>query len=603
MCAIGYFIPWSLSYKVSELVFVKMKGLNKVGNIGESRSGNSSVEYRTRPLGKRTPTFDCPPFSAKANSTTLYSALFALTFMSLNLASILDDSAEQYPNRVALVSDDRLYTYRDLDIWSKKIAETLSAFGIRRGDHVAIMIPNVPEFTAAYFGILKLGGVVIPINTMLLENEVGYLLNHSDAKCLLAWSAFSERCFKAFQSVDHCEHLILLGEHAETEYQKLLPCFAPNDSHRTNTLSVLAPLLKDKPGQFDTAQTGSDDTAVILYTSGTTGRPKGAELSHFNMFSNAFYTAHHCIIYTNLDVGLGILPLFHSFGQTVIQNAFIIAGAKVVLVPQFEPKKALQQIEQHKISFIAAVPTMFHLLLQHQKRNPLDVSSVRLTISGGAPLPLALADEFQKVFGTVLAEGYGLSETSPITNYSLMGNREPKPGSIGPQIVGTQVRIMRDDGTFAEPGEVGELVIRGHNLMKGYYKDRLATQAVMQGGWFRTGDVGRVDADGFFYIVDRKKDVIIRAGMNIYPRDIEEVLLRHPAVKEVSVIGVQDETLSENVVAFVVLVDGESPAPEALLKYCREHLALFKCPKTVHFLDALPKGPTGKILKRELRRN
>jgi long-chain acyl-CoA synthetase len=302
-----------------------------------------------------------------------------------------------------------------------------------------------------------------------------------------------------------------------------------------------------------------------------------------------------------MDVGLGILPLFHSFGQTAIQNAFIIAGAKVVLVPQFEPKKALLQIAQHKVSFIAAVPTMFHLLLQHQKRNPVDVSSLRSVLSGGASLPLALAEEFQKVFGIVLPEGYGLSETSPITNYAGMGNRGPKPGSIGPQITGTHVRIMRDDGTFAEPDEIGELVVRGHNLMKGYYKDRLATQAVMHNDWFRTGDVAKADADGYFFIVDRKKDVIIRAGMNIYPREIEEVMLRHPAVKEISVIGVQDDTLSENVVAFVVLAEGESCTSEVLLKYCREHLAPFKCPKTVRFVEALPKGPTGKILKRELR--
>ncbi len=521
--------------------------------------------------------------------------------MSLNLATILDDSAEQFPERTVLVSEDRSYTYRELSLWSKKIAEVLHSFGIRQGDHVALMVPNVPEFTAAYFGVLALGGVVVPINTMLLENEIAYLLDHSDAKCLLAWSAFSDRCFKAFRMVDDCEHLIFLGENSETESQKLRPFFAPNGSARTSTLSALEPLLEEQPGQFDTVQTGPDDTAVILYTSGTTGRPKGAELSHFNMFSNAFYTARHFIVYLKTDVGLGILPLFHSFGQTVIQNAFIIAGAKIVLVPQFEPKKALHQIEHHKISFIAAVPTMFHLLLQHQKRSPIDASTLRLAISGGAPLPPSLAVEFQDAFGTVLSEGYGLSETSPITNYSFQGERSSKPGSIGPQILGTQVRIMRDDGTLAEPEEIGELVVRGHNLMKGYYKDPLATQAVMHNGWFRTGDVGRMDADGFFYIVDRKKDVIIRAGMNIYPREIEEILLHYPAVKEVSVIGVQDDTLSESVVAFVVLHEGETCTSEVLLRYCRDHLAPFKCPKTVRFLDKLPKGPTGKILKRELR--
>lgn len=518
--------------------------------------------------------------------------------MSLNLATILYDSARDYADQIALISEDRSVSFEELEKWSKKIASVLSSLGIERGDHVAVMIPNVPEFTAAYFGILTLGGVVVPVNTMLLESEIAFLLEHSDARCFICWSPYSEKCFRAFHKVDDCKNLLFFGKDSERESMNIR---AKHDFAHSFSIAALEPLLQDAAEDFDIAQTGPDETAVILYTSGTTGRPKGAELSHFNMYSNAFYTAKHCVQFYPEDVGLGILPLFHSFGQTVVQNAMIIVGAKMVLVPQFEPKKALMQIEQHKITFIAAVPTMIHLLLQNQKRHSVEVSSLRLIVSGGASLPPVLAREFESVFGITISEGYGLSETAPITNYSAGTDPQHKPGSIGPEILGTHVRIMRDDGTFAEPEEIGELVVRGHNVMKGYYKDPLATQSVMQNGWFRTGDLARVDREGFFYIVDRKKDVIIRAGMNIYPREIEELLLHHPSVKEASIVGIVDETLSENIVGFVVLQESSACTAEELLRYCRDHLASFKCPKIIRFLEIFPKGPSGKILKRELR--
>lgn len=518
--------------------------------------------------------------------------------MSLNLATILYDSARNYADQIALISEERSFSFVELEDWAKRIASALKSIGIKRGDHVALMVPNVPEFTAAYFGILALGAVVVPVNTMLLENEIAYVLEHSDARCFICWSAYGEKCFKAFHKVDYCKNLFFFGEGSE---QARVGIRTKYDYSNGLSVAALEPFLKDADSEIDIEQTGPDETAVILYTSGTTGRPKGAELSHFNMYSNAFYTANHSVQFYPDDVGLGILPLFHSFGQTVVQNAMIIAGAKMVLVPQFEPKKTLPQIEKHRITFIAAVPTMLHLLLQNQKRHAVDASSLRLVVSGGASLPIALSEEFERVFGIVVSEGYGLSETSPITNYTAGVNENHKRGSIGPQIVGTHVRIMRDDGSFAEPNEVGELVVRGHNLMKGYYKDPLATKSVMQNGWFRTGDVARMDEDGYFYIVDRKKDVIIRAGMNIYPREIEEVLLNHPSVQEVSVVGIEDETLSENIVAFVVLREDNPCTSTELLRYCREKLAPFKCPKVMKFLDSLPKGPSGKILKRELK--
>ena len=516
--------------------------------------------------------------------------------MSLNLATILHDAALRFPERISLQSEERTFTFLEMFLWAKKISSALASIGINRGDHVVLMAPNVPEFTAAYFGILNLGAIVVPINTMLVEQEIAYLLEHSDASCFIAWAPYADRCFKAFRMVDDCEHLIFLGPDSEKELDNLKSF----DASLTNVVSAMEPLLQRFSGDIDTVQTGPGDTAVILYTSGTTGRPKGAELSHFNMYSNAFYCAYNIMHFTVDDVGLGILPLFHSFGQTVVQNAMMITGSKIVLVPQFEPKKALYQIQQHRITFLSAVPTMFHMMLQHKKRHNIDTSSLKLAVSGGASLSVSLFKEFQEAFALDVREGYGLSETSPITNFTpILGLN--KPGSIGPEIIGTHVKIMNDDGDFVQPGEIGELVVRGHNVMKGYYKDPLATQAAFINNWFRTGDVAKMDEDGYVYIVDRKKDVIIRAGMNIYPREIEEILLHHPNVKEVSVVGIPDATLSENVIAFVSLVEGASTTSEELLRYCRDHLAPFKCPKTVRFLEQLPKGPTGKIQKRDLR--
>ena len=516
--------------------------------------------------------------------------------MSLNLATVLHDAAVRFPERISLQSEERAFTFPEMSLWAKKISSALASIGIKRGDHVVLMAPNVPEFTAAYFGILNLGAVVVPINTMLVGQEIAYLLEYSDASCFICWAPYADRCLKAFRTVDDCEHLIFIGPDSEKELDKLRLL---NDSLQ-NVVFAMEQLIQPFSGDFDTVQTGPGDTAVILYTSGTTGRPKGAELSHFNMYSNAFYCAYNIMHFTEDDVGIGILPLFHSFGQTVIQNAMMITGSKIVLVPQFEPKKALYQILQHRITFIAAVPTMFHMMLQHKKRHNIDTSSLKLAVSGGASLSVSLFEEFREAFALDIREGYGLSETSPITNFTPIFGLN-KAGSIGPAIIGTQVRIMNDAGDFLNPNEIGELVVRGHNVMKGYYKDPLATQAAFINDWFRTGDVAKMDEDGYVYIVDRKKDVIIRAGMNIYPREIEELLLHHPSVKEVSVVGIADATLSENVIAFVSLVEGSNTTSDELLRYCRDHLAPFKCPKTVHFLEQLPKGPTGKIQKRDLK--
>ncbi|MGL4595080.1 MAG: long-chain-fatty-acid--CoA ligase [Thermoguttaceae bacterium] len=518
--------------------------------------------------------------------------------MGLNITSCLIDSAEHYPNHPAVICGDRVYTYSELNRWSAQIGEALLAQGLRPGDNVMLLAPNVPEFSAVYYGILRVGGVVVPVNTLFLPREIADLLEHSDSKFLIAWHALADKSIAAFEMVDSCQGHFLIGTRSENLPEHIFNHYSCAPLHSPQKF-VLDDLIEYLPGNIDCQQTSPDDTAVILYTSGTTGRPKGVELSHFNIFSNALYVKEKALFIEHDAVTMAVLPLFHTFGQTAIQNATFIAGATMVMVQQFEPKKMLAEIEKHRVTCTAAVPTMYKLMNQAQKHRQVDASSLNTAVSGGAPLPKAIFDEFRDLFGFSIIEGYGLSETSPIACITPIQHN--KPGSIGPQFFGTQVRIMRLDGSFADVDEIGELVVRGHNVMKGYYKDPLATQAAFQNGWFRTGDVAKMDADGYFYIVDRSKDVIIRAGMNIYPREVEDVLHHHPAIREVSVIGVPNETLSEDVHACIALAEGVQITVHELQKYCREHLAVYKCPKFIHFLEELPKNATGKILKRELR--
>lgn len=520
--------------------------------------------------------------------------------MGLNLASGLIDSAHHYPQHPAVICDDRTFTYTELERWSAKIGEILISQGFRKGDNVLLVAPNVPEFTAAYYGILRVGGVVVPINTLLRPNEIADHLEHSDSKFMIVWHTLADKGVQAFEAVESCQRLFFMGARREELPEAILAHYPHGPLHQPDRF-VLDEMLDFVPGTVDCVQTSSNDTAVILYTSGTTGRSKGVELSHFNIYSNALYAKDKALFIDHGSVTIAVLPLFHTFGQTAIQNASVMSGATMVMVPQFEPKRMLGEMEKHRVTCIAAVPTMYNLMIQTQKRRPYDVSALKVAISGGASLPVSLYREFEELFGFKIIEGYGLSETSPIVCVTPSNATLNKEGSIGPELFGTQARIMRDDGCFADIGEDGELVVRGHNVMKGYYKDPSATEAAFVNGWLKTGDVARMDADRYFYIVDRTKDVIIRAGMNIYPREIEEVLYHHPAVREVSVVGVPDKTLSESVVACVVLAEDAEVSAQDLQKYCRDRLAVYKCPKVIEFMEQLPKNSTGKILKRELR--
>ena len=493
--------------------------------------------------------------------------------MGLNLASILTASAERTPDSPAIRLGDAELSYADLDDRSARLATLLREKGLEEGDRVGIMLPNVPEFPVAYYGVLRAGGVVVPMNVLLKRREIAFYLEDSGAKLLLAWHGFAEEARSGAADTD-------------TEPIEVEPAaFAA-------TLEGLEPT----PGLADTAE---QDTAVILYTSGTTGKPKGAELTHLNLFRNAEVSSRTTCEIAAGDVVLGALPLFHSFGQTVSMNASLSVGACLTLVPRFDPGEALETMQRDRVTHFYGVPTMYGALLHHPERESFDTSSLRSCITGGASMPVEVLHGFEQAFDAIVLEGYGLSETSPVA-CSNHPDMERKPGSIGTPIDGVEMRIVDENDEPLPQGEIGEIVIRGHNIMKGYWQRPDATEEAMRGGWFHSGDMAKTDEDGYFYIVDRKKDLIIRGGYNVYPREVEEVLYEHPKIREAAVVGVPHDEWGEEIGAAVVLHDGEELAPEEVGAYVKERIAAYKYPRVVWFLDELPKGPTGKILKREI---
>ncbi len=504
----------------------------------------------------------------------------------LNLAHYLDVTAGKYPEGTAVILDDLKMTYSEVAMAAHRVANILKAKGIGRGDKVALMLPNTPHFPIIYYGILHTGAAVVPVNVLYQQFEIEHYLRDSGAVAFFAFKTFEGEARKAFLNVPSCKHFIVAGPRDWLD----APEVGENWMH----------LMMAADTEFDTVQTMPDDTAVLLYTSGTTGAPKGAELTHFNMFFNAYYCAREITRCQPGDVGLATLPLFHSFGQTCIMNASVLGGAAITMLPRFETIKAMEVISRDRVNLIALVPTMYFFLLSVPNWKDYDFSSLKVAVSGGAALPGDVHRRFLERYGLCILEGYGLSETSPVASFTLLGE-EVRVGSIGKPIWGVDMRIMRDDGSFGDVEEPGEIVLRGHNLMKGYFNRPEATSEAIVNGWFHTGDIGKRDADGYFYIVDRKKDLIIRGGMNIYPREIEEVLYSHPKVFEAAVVGIPDESRGEEVKAYVSPNDGETIASQEVLDFLKERLAKYKWPKDVEVLHQLPKGPTGKILKRELK--
>ena len=521
----------------------------------------------------------------------------------LNLSAVLEQHTRRKPHAEALVYGEKRLTYAQLDAWANQIANALAASGIRRGDHVALLCPNLPYFPAVYFGILKTGAAVVPLNVLLKPREIAYHLRDSDAKAVFCFQGtaelpMAEAAKAAVAVVPACRTLIVLPHSS-------IPLDPALDDG--SDVIPLARFIGGQPSVFETVATNPDDTAVILYTSGTTGQPKGAELTHLNMVVNGMVSAELCAG-SHDEAGRHAtaitLPLFHATAQTAQMIAYLHLGGTLVLLPRFDPAALLATITAERITHWIGVPTMYWTLLKHARESNVDVSQIagvlRLAVSGGAPMPVELMRDFEKTFGVRIVEGYGLSETAPVASFNHL-ERPSKPGTVGQPLFAVDIRIVDDNDEPVETGEPGEIVIRGHNVMKGYYKQPEATAQAIRNGWFHTGDIGTLDADGYLTIVDRKKDMILRGGFNVFPRELEEVMLTHPSVSMVAVIGVPDERLGEEVKAFVVKKAGADISEDALRAWCKEQFAAYKYPRFIEFRSELPTSATGKILKRELR--
>jgi long-chain acyl-CoA synthetase len=516
-----------------------------------------------------------------------------------NLASLLEDTTSTYPDREAIVLGDTRLTYAQVNGAANQVANLLASRGIGHGDKVALSCPNLPYFSIVYFGILKAGATVVPLNVLLKGREVAYHLNDSDAKGYFCFQGTEElpigkEGHTGFEQADGCEHFWMITVDPAAE--------SPIEGTET-----LGQGMAGQPPTFETVATDEDDTAVILYTSGTTGQPKGAELRHRNMRDNALLgTELFGADRENPDTLLCVLPLFHSFGQSVIQNGGFLYGGTVVMLPRFDADAALKTMAKEGVTFFAGVPTMYWGLLGALDDSGVDVkelaANLRVAVAGGSALPVEVHKDFEKRFGVTILEGYGLSETSPVASFSRIG-AGVRVGSIGTAVPGVEMKLI-EPGTWDEiedkPDAVGEIAIKGHNIMKGYYGRPDATDEAIRDGWFRSGDLARRDEDGWYYIVDRSKDMIIRGGYNVYPREIEEVLMTHPDVSLAAVIGVPDESHGEEIKAVVIRNKDAKITEDELVEWGKEQMAAYKYPRTVEFVDALPMTATGKILKREL---
>src|SRR3954469_6738609 len=489
-----------------------------------------------------------------------------------NFAQQLSAAVADDPDHPAVKLDDAVLSYGALDAAVARCAGLLRARGLGPGDRVGLQMPNVPYFPIVYYGVLRLGAVVVPMNPLLKDREVAYYLSDSGAKLMVAWHGFAEAARGG-------------SEQAGAE------CIVAEPGGFDELLGGAEPVA-------EAADRADDDPAVIIYTSGTTGAPKGAMLTHANLAAGA-EVGRDLVDADRDSVTVATLPLFHVFGMNSIMNVTVRAHGLMTLVPRFEPGKVLEIIERDKVTTFGGVPTMYTALLHHPERDRFDTSSLDLCVSGGSALPVEVLRGFDEAFGAKVLEGYGLSETTGMASFNLP-DRERKPGSIGLPVGGTEIKVVDNHDEEVAQGEPGEVVMRGPFVMSGYWERDDATAEVMRGGWFHTGDIATVDEEGYFFIVDRKKDLIIRGGYNVYPREIEEVLYEHPAVREAAIVGVEHAELGEEVGAAIALKPGKDATVDELRAFVKERVAAYKYPRRVWIVDDLPKGPTGKILKRDI---
>ena len=512
-----------------------------------------------------------------------------------NLAAILEDSAKRYATKPAFTYGDTTLNFAQINGAANQVANGLKSKGIQPGDKVAIDCLNLPYFPIIFFGILKAGATVVPLSVLLKKDEIAYHLKDSEAKAFFCFIGtdqlpMGEMGYGGFQEVDSCE-----------QFYMIMP--QPTDPSPIAGTETLGSLMAGQSPTLTKLATKPDDTAVIIYTSGTTGKPKGAMLSHVNLMLNTQISADLGEI-QNTDTQLIVLPLFHIFAMTVLMNSGVYRGAHSILLPRFDADDVFGLLQKHEVTIFAGVPTMYWGMVNFDsgKYDTASISkNLRTCFSGGASLPVQVLKDFEEKFNVPILEGYGMSEGSPIVTFNHK-NQVRKPGSIGTPVWGVEVMLVDDEGKEVPTGEKGELLYRGHNVMKGYYNKPEANAKTIRNGWLYSGDIATKDEDGYFYIVDRTKDMIIRGGLNVYPREVEEVMMKHDGVSMVAVIGIPDEKFGEDIKAFVIMKEGQTISEDDMKAWTKEHIADYKYPRHIEFVAELPMSATGKILKKELRK-
>jgi long-chain acyl-CoA synthetase len=501
----------------------------------------------------------------------------------MDLGQMLAQSAARNPEKAAVIFKDQRTSYAELNARANAVANALSSLGIEPGDRVALYMHNIPLYMEAYYGILKAGGSVVPLNVLYKSGEVEYILRDSGAKALLTFAPFAPNALAATANAPEIRHVIVAS-----------PEPIPGT---VSWAEVIANASTTEP----TIEVHPEQVAVLCYTSGTTGRPKGAMLSHRNLFANCEQAMMVQAISTRPDDVIWLaLPLFHIYGMNLGLNLTLMNGATIALVERFDPVGSLEVLQKHRCTVLYGAPPMYVAWVQTPSLRDYDFSSVRFIVSGAAALPVAVLEAFQAATGVPISEGYGLSEAAPIVSSNAAGP-VVKPGTVGPAIPGVEVRIVDEAENDVPQGQIGELICRGPNVMMGYWHQPEATAETLRDGWLHTGDLASMDEDGYISIADRMKDMIIVSGYNVYPREVEETLFKHPAVADAAVVQYPDPYQGESVMAFVVLKQGESATEQDIIEFCRNEIAVFKCPRKVVFTDALPKNTTGKVLRRELR--
>jgi long-chain acyl-CoA synthetase len=526
------------------------------------------------------------------------------------LYSLLVDSAKAHPDKTCIHFEGRNLSYSEVDDISSRFASALVSLGLKKGDRVAVFMPNLPQLVMSFFAILKAGGVVVMCNPIYKERELEHQLGDSGAEIVVACRTVAKG-MDLFQSLEACRGRLSLKHVIATSLTDYLPAVKKRlaglagikDVPRENTLDFVKLVETSTPLANLTGVDPIEDVAVLQYTGGTTGVAKGAMLTHYNLVSNAVYGARLFPL-SEKDVSLCVLPLFHIYGLTVTMNAPIAVGGTLVLLPSFHVDEVAKAIEKERVTTFSGAPAMYIAINSKPNAKDFHLHSVKACMSGGSALPPAVRRKFMELTGGNLVEGYGLSETSPVTHVNPLVGGVVKDGSIGPPFCGTDAKIVDAENRYRTlgVGEVGELAVKGPQVMKGYWNQQAETDAVLEDGWFLTGDIAKMDEDGYFFVVDRKKDMINVGGFKVYPREVEDVLFEHPDIKEAGVVGISDEFSGEAVKAFVVLKDpSKSLAEQGVLDFCKSRLAKYKVPKKVEFVDELPKTLIGKVLRRKLR--